>query len=204
MPHNRSLIDTKTALVVIDVQEAFRSVIPNLRRCVERSRRPSGFQILDVPVLVTEQYPKGLGPTAEEITFCTARWFETFEKTAFSSCGAAASCERLSKHSVQSRSLFAARNAHLCQPDGSRSARTRLSGACSDRLRLLAIRIQQGGRPREDAARAASSLRRVEMALFELMRDSRHRAVQGNTGTDQIELRGNCSSSSYKWIFSHH
>ena len=67
MRHPKILDISQTALVVIDLQEAFRSAIPEFPQVVSRAARAvRGFQILNVPVIVTEQYPKGLGRTAEE------------------------------------------------------------------------------------------------------------------------------------------
>jgi isochorismate hydrolase len=43
---------------------------------------------LGIPVIVSEQYPKGLGHTAEEIQLVLPDEATTFEKSAFSSCGA--------------------------------------------------------------------------------------------------------------------
>ena len=57
-------------LVVVDVQsrlmqamaaEDSAAVVENTARMIR------GAQLLDVPVLLTEQYPKGLGPTVDEI-----------------------------------------------------------------------------------------------------------------------------------------
>src|SRR5215204_7235552 len=68
MQHPKILDITKTALVVIDLQEAFRSAIPEFPQVASRAAMAvRGFQILNVPIVVTEQYPKGLGRTAEEI-----------------------------------------------------------------------------------------------------------------------------------------
>ena len=89
MPHPKLLDAKKAVLIVIDIQEAFRSVIPDFTVIASRaSVAVRGFQILDVPMFVTEQYPKGLGRTAEEILKVLPDDFEVFEKTAFSSCGA--------------------------------------------------------------------------------------------------------------------
>jgi len=59
---------TDTLLVIIDVQERLMPVVSNAEaviRNIERLIR--GASILDIPVLVTEQYVKGLGPTVPAI-----------------------------------------------------------------------------------------------------------------------------------------
>jgi nicotinamidase-related amidase len=79
----------RTALVVIDLQERFRDLIHGMDRVLERSERLIGFcRQLGVPVLVTEQYPRGLGVTVSEIREA-CRPFTAFEKTAFSCAGSA-------------------------------------------------------------------------------------------------------------------
>ena len=58
----------RTALIVIDVQEAFRKAVPALEDVARRSAiLVQGAHALDVPVIVTEQYPKGLGSTVAEV-----------------------------------------------------------------------------------------------------------------------------------------
>src|SRR5215203_243436 len=87
MKHPKILDITQTALVVIDLQEAFRSAMPEFPQIVSRAAMAvRGFQILNVPVIVTEQYPKGFGRTAEEILFSLPDDYETIEKITFSSC----------------------------------------------------------------------------------------------------------------------
>jgi nicotinamidase-related amidase len=81
MPHPRVLDRSKTALVIVDVQEAFRSAIPEFPQIASRiSIAVRGFQTLDLPIIITEQYPKGLGRTAEEILFSMPEGFEFVEK----------------------------------------------------------------------------------------------------------------------------
>jgi nicotinamidase-related amidase len=71
----------KTALVVVDVQEGFRpyatfeGVADACRKLVRAAR------ILDVPTIVSEQYPKGLGHTAPEVGLEDE---QPIEKTVFS------------------------------------------------------------------------------------------------------------------------
>jgi nicotinamidase-related amidase len=57
-----------TTLVVVDVQEGFRKVIPDFDAVAHKAATlVEGARILGVPVIVTEQYPKGLGSTAGEV-----------------------------------------------------------------------------------------------------------------------------------------
>ena len=69
MNRHANLLDpAKTALLVIDVQERFRPAIPQfeamLAGCLRLVR---AFQALELPILVTEQYPKGLGRSVPEL-----------------------------------------------------------------------------------------------------------------------------------------
>ena len=58
----------RAALLVVDVQEGFRPVIDGFEDVARRTATlVQGAQVLGVPVLVTEQYPKGLGPTVPEV-----------------------------------------------------------------------------------------------------------------------------------------
>jgi nicotinamidase-related amidase len=58
----------RAALVVIDVQEAFRPAVREFDAVVENvARLIQGAQALGVPVAITEQYPKGLGHTVPEV-----------------------------------------------------------------------------------------------------------------------------------------
>jgi nicotinamidase-related amidase len=75
------LARSRTALIVVDVQEGFRpypafaSVARSCAKLLEAAR------ILDVPRIVSEQYPKGLGHTAPEVGLTDER---PLEKTVFS------------------------------------------------------------------------------------------------------------------------
>src|SRR3989442_9349259 len=75
-------------LAVIDMQEAFRPVISDFGEVASRiATAVEGARLLDVPVIVTEQYPKGLKHTAEEIIARLPAELKAIEKTCFSSCG---------------------------------------------------------------------------------------------------------------------
>lgn len=79
------LVRNRASLVVVDVQEGFRpyavftSVAESCAKLVQAAR------ILDIPRLVSEQYPKGLGHTASEVGLTDER---RIEKTVFSAARA--------------------------------------------------------------------------------------------------------------------
>lgn len=71
-------------LIAIDYQEKLLPAIAENERVTERSARLiSCMRVLDIPVLVTQQYTKGLGETVEMISSALGE-FEPIEKTTFS------------------------------------------------------------------------------------------------------------------------
>ncbi|MFA7430990.1 MAG: hydrolase [Rhodospirillaceae bacterium] len=58
----------KSALVIIDVQERLCPAMDDPRRVLHNGARLiKGAQRLNVPVLATEQYPQGIGPTMVDL-----------------------------------------------------------------------------------------------------------------------------------------
>ena len=174
MSHPNVLDISKTALLVIDVQEAFRNVIADFAGLALRiGIAVRGFQILERPVLVTEQYPKGLGPTATEIKAVLPADFAYIEKTAFSSCGAAVLDEQLKSAGI-SQVVVCGLETHIC-----------VNQTVHDLLdRNFAVHILTDCVVSRTDANRKAGLRKlfssgaisssVEMALFEMMRDARH------------------------------
>ena len=172
MSHPKILDRSNCALVVIDVQEAFRNVIPQFSSIVPRiSTAISGFQLLEVPVLVTEQYPKGLGPTAEEITLSLPDGLERIEKTAFSAGEVEAFAKKLDDLDV-SQVVLCGVETHVCV---NQTAHDLLDAGFEVHILTdcVASRFEhdkEAGLSKMYASGVEPSS--VEMALFELMRDS--------------------------------
>jgi nicotinamidase-related amidase len=81
------LTPQNSALVVIDVQDKLMNVMPRrveLLAAVQNLMRAA--RVLKIPIVLTAQYPKGLGPICREIA-AAAPETRPIEKTAFSCCG---------------------------------------------------------------------------------------------------------------------
>jgi nicotinamidase-related amidase len=74
-------------LVVIDLQERLMKAMKDREKVYKNTRLllTVAYQ-LSFPVVVTEQYPKGLGPTVPEIKECL-EGYEYIEKVTFTACG---------------------------------------------------------------------------------------------------------------------
>jgi nicotinamidase-related amidase len=79
----------RAALVVVDVQEAFRPSIANF----DQVAQASGVLIqaareVGLPIVVTEQYPKGLGTTVDEVATHLPDDVQPVDKVCFSAAAA--------------------------------------------------------------------------------------------------------------------
>ncbi len=161
-------------LLIIDVQEAFRPSIADFAALARNiATFVQGAKSLSLPIIVTEQYPKGLGHTAKEISAVLPNDLDLVEKTAFSACGSMAFAEKL-KMLNRRQIIVAGIEAHICVNQTvhdllEQDYQVHLLADCiasrNEQNKQLALRkMQQSGA-------ICSS---VEMALFEIMRDARH------------------------------
>ncbi|MEJ7846973.1 MAG: isochorismatase family protein [Pyrinomonadaceae bacterium] len=172
--HPKILDNSKTVLVVIDAQEAFRSVVNDFALIASNiAIAVRGFQILDVPVIVTEQYPKGLGRTAEEILLAIKDEPEIIEKTSFSACEAKEFVEKLRSLNA-SQIVLCGVEAHVCV---SQTAHDLLDQGFEVHLLEDSTSSRYEHDKKAGLAKMHSSgviPSSFETALFELMSDSRH------------------------------
>jgi nicotinamidase-related amidase len=115
-PHPLALSRAGTTLVILDVQERLfpamdadhrEEVMRNMKILAMAARR------LGLPVLVTEQYPKGLGHTLPELTAALGAGVEPIAKVAFSCCGAEGFTSKLEAAKTR-RVLLTGIEAHVC------------------------------------------------------------------------------------------
>lgn len=156
-----------SALVVIDMQERLAAVMPARESVV----RAAGILLqaaarLNIPVLVTEQYPQGLGATVPEVAAKLPEGSMRVEKTSFSACAALP----LTRPQV----VLAGMEAHVCV------LQTALELAAAGREVFLvgdAVCSRTEANYFNALARAQAAgivVTNVESVLFEWLRDAAH------------------------------
>jgi nicotinamidase-related amidase len=158
----------RSALVVVDVQEAFRPAVLDFDRVVSNvAVLVRGARVLGLPVLVTEQYPKGLGATVPEV----ARHLDAaapIEKVCFS----AADSERFATalaDSGREQILVCGIESHVCvsQTADDLLAQGREVHVARDAVSSRTAENRELGLHKME--RAGAVVTSVEAALFELL-----------------------------------
>lgn len=100
-------------LLVVDIQERLAAVMKYREQVVKNNLRLIELaRILNVPVLVSEQYPKGLGHTVDEIKEALPSC-NPVEKLAFGCCGEPAFMDEL-RRLGKKRVILTGMETHIC------------------------------------------------------------------------------------------
>lgn len=172
MRHPALLERKRAALAVIDIQEKFRMVMPSFDEVAEKiSVMVQGCVALGVPIVVTEQYPQGLGQTAAEVSSYLPENLLPIEKLCFSSCGVADFDLQLRERHIEQVMLVGI-EAHICV---SQTAHDLLQ--LGYQVHLISDAIGARFPHNRDVAltkmqKAGAILSSVEMALFELLKSA--------------------------------
>jgi nicotinamidase-related amidase len=163
-------------LVLVDIQERLLAAMdPEVRAGVVRNARIllEAASCLGVPILVTEQYPKGLGPTVPELASALPGAAPRIEKTCFS-CADSEPFRAQLRSSGRSQVVLAGVEAHVCVLQSA-------VGLAAAGWEALVVEDACCSRNPANHANAMARLRQAglvvtntESILFEWLRDARH------------------------------
>jgi nicotinamidase-related amidase len=164
-----------SGLLVVDVQQKLIGLIDGQARIVWNIRRLiDGAKLFGLPVLASEQYPQGLGPTVPELA---ARLERVFDKTAFSCGGCDELCKQLGPHQRR-KWLVCGIEAHVC-------VQQTVIDLLGEGFRIYVAVDAIGSRYKIDYETAlrrlessGATLTTVEAALFEWCQDSKSPAFK--------------------------
>jgi nicotinamidase-related amidase len=165
-----------SVLLVVDIQDRLFNTMDesDRERVVHRVGQLLGSaDLLGIPIVVTEQYPKGLGPTVDAVRERLPAAATILEKTRFSCCGADRFLQTL-ETTGRTQVVIAGIETHVCVLQTSLDLQ-------QEGYRVFVAEDATCSRDRENAVNAAARLRQqdvvvtnAESVIFEWMSDSRH------------------------------
>lgn len=166
-----------TLCIVVDIQERLLPALHDAESMVERSRVAiQGLQALDVPLVATEQYPKGLGKTVPAVQLLLGDGAAVFEKTRFSAVIAEVEAV-LNEKKIENVILLGA-EAHVCM----------LQTVLDLRAKGLAVYVPFDCTTSRNPANKDNALQQMrdagavvsnsESVLFQLLGDAKHPAFK--------------------------
>lgn len=171
MERHEKLLDADNAcLVVVDVQERFASHIDGFAEMTKNIvTLVKTCQILKVPVIITEQYVKGLGPTVHDIAEITDA--PRFEKNCFPVTGASGFLSHIQK--LQKKQVIVCGiETHVCVNQSVHEL-LRLNyqvHVVEDAVGSRIAQNKRAGLAKMQASGACITV--VEMALFEMLKEA--------------------------------
>jgi nicotinamidase-related amidase len=174
MSLSRLLRPESALLLVVDVQEKFAPAINRFEHMTSRIRvLLQACGLLQVPVLVSEQYVKGLGHTVPQVLEVLPEDSLILEKTAFG-CGADPAILQALTESGRRQIMVCGIEAHVC-------VNQTVHQLLTEDYQVHLIRDAVSSRHPADIETALAKMTQsgaipscVEMALFELMTDAKH------------------------------
>ena len=159
----------RTALVVVDLQEKLLPAIANRERVLRNSVLLLRLaEVLELPILLTTQYSRGLGPTVPEV-LAAAPGVAPLDKVSFGCFGSSEFLERLKGLGGRDQLVVAGIESHICV------AQTVL-GALARDYTVHVASDAVGSRSEENRAvgmgrmqRAGALVSSTEMAIYELL-----------------------------------
>jgi nicotinamidase-related amidase len=174
--HQNLLSAEQSIVVVVDIQSRLSANMAEQDADLMHKnvcKLLKAAKLLDIPVLLTEQYPKGLGETVPEIMAELPEGSRVFQKTGFSCCSAEGFNQTLAQ-SARRQVILVGQEAHVCVLQTALELVYRayqvyvVEDACCSRHsghKSVALgRIQQQG----------ATIISYESVLFEWLRDAKH------------------------------
>lgn len=168
------LVPDNAGLLVVDVQEKLFPYVDRPCEVMEKIQQlVKGVKLLDLPIIATEQYPKGLGETIKPLKDLIGEKALFPEKTAFSVCGDERALKTVEK-AGKKQWIVCGIEAHVCVLQTVRDL-------LEKGYEVVVVNDAISSRSIFDFSTAIAELRdmgarisSVETVLFELFGDAKH------------------------------
>ena len=100
-------------LLIVDIQEKLAAVMSHRQKVVDNTVHLIELsKMLNIPVVITEQYPKGIGPTVKEIREAVPE-YEPLIKMTFDCCGHDGFSDRITSFN-RKQIILTGMETHIC------------------------------------------------------------------------------------------
>lgn len=158
--------------IMVDIQERLVPVMHDPDRLISTaSALAHGLNLLKIPMVLSEQYPKGLGQTAS--VFSDIPWTHQIEKNTFSCFGQPKLQETIDQYCPSALILFGIES-HICLYQTAQDALQKkiptviIEDSCQSR------KLSDHSRAMQNLQLQGAELLSTEMLLFMLMHSSKH------------------------------
>lgn len=175
---SRLLHPNHSLLLVVDVQEKFAPVIEHYERLLKKCAiLIQACHVLEIPVVVSEQYPKGLGYTVEQLKRLLPAEAAVFEKISFG-CGRSPELQQTLADLNRRQIIVCGIEAHVCVSQT-------VHQLLEEGYQVHTVQDAIGARHKLNYKAALAKMQQsgaipatVEMALFELLGSASHKAFK--------------------------
>jgi len=165
----------QSSLLVIDIQQRLASAMPD--KALQSLIKHTGLLLkaaglLDIPVVRTEQYPKGLGDTLDDIQQHISN-DTRLEKTCFSCCGAEGFEQTLRK-AGRKQVILGGMESHVCVLQTAMELKAKAYEVFVVNDAICAREKRNHKNALQRMRQAGIVISNTESVLFEWLRDAKH------------------------------
>lgn len=180
---NKMIEPENSLFLIIDVQEKFRPVLFKVEETISNIvKLVKVFQLLNIPIILSEQYPKGLGQSVKEVKE-VLKEHSYIEKTSFDCFGDGNFLDLLKNNfSNKKHFIVCGIESHICVTQTVLSALSRgydvnliLDSITSRKKTDYEIAIR---RMEQEGAKVSST----EMIIFQMIKGSKHKHFKEISG----------------------
>ena len=169
----------KSQLLVVDVQSRLLPVMYKPDDLIQNCNiLIQAAHLLDIPITVSEQYPKGIGHTDSVLVKSLGSSYQPVEKTCFSCCGTDEFRGQLNQHPDRNQIIICGIETHVCVLQ---TAMELLGQDTHTAHEVFVVDDAVSSRNKKNKKNAVRRLRQAgatitctESVLFEWLKDSKH------------------------------
>lgn len=167
------LNEKDSLLLIVDIQDRLVAALEKDTVVAKASKLTAAAKILDIPLMLSEQYPKGLGHTVSAITQNLPKEYDVTEKTSFSLPDEKGFLDKLRAYGKK-QIIICGIETHIC-------VHQTVAGLIDEGFEVFVVKDACASRNKYEFKMGIEAMQAngakiscLEMVLFELLRSAKH------------------------------